>query len=145
MFSWNDPASRAGSNHFGGTMKRVPLPGGTAVADPTPIVAALDKRQLLRALQHVRGGDFTVQLPGDWTGIDGEIAETFNEIIAANRKIAVELQRIGQAVGREGRTRERAKFDLPRGAWGEMESSFNTLVDDLLRPTTEVTQAIASV
>ncbi|HEX4823950.1 MAG TPA: HAMP domain-containing protein [Candidatus Polarisedimenticolaceae bacterium] len=125
-------------------MKRAPANGGAAVADPTP-VAALDKRQLLRALQHVRGGDFSVQLPGDWTGIDGEIAETFNEIIGANRKIAGELQRIGQVVGREGRTRERAKFDLPRGAWGDMEGSFNTLVDDLLRPTTEVTQAIASV
>jgi HAMP domain-containing protein/CheY-like chemotaxis protein/signal transduction histidine kinase len=125
-------------------MKRAIATGGSAVADATPAIA-LDKRQLLRALQHVRGGDFTVQLPSDWTGVDGEIAETFNEIVGANRRIAGELQRIGQVVGREGRTRERAKFDYSKGAWGEMESSFNTLVDDLLRPTTEVTTAIASV
>ena len=31
------------------------------------------------------------------------------------------------------------------GAWGEMESSVNTLIDDLLWPTTEVTRAIAAV
>ncbi len=32
-----------------------------------------------------------------------------------------------------------------KGAWGEMEVSVNTLIDDLLRPTTEVTRAIAAV
>src|SRR5207244_4012352 len=31
------------------------------------------------------------------------------------------------------------------GAWGEMESSVNTLIDDLLWPTTEVTRAISAV
>src|SRR6202008_1047952 len=36
-------------------------------------------------------------------------------------------------------------FHESRGAWGEMEVSVNTLVDDLLRPTTEVTRAIAGV
>jgi HAMP domain-containing protein/signal transduction histidine kinase/DNA-binding response OmpR family regulator len=124
-------------------MKRA-IPGdGIAVAEAVP-VTALDRRQLLRALQHVRAGDFTVQLPETWSGIDGEIAETFNEIVAANRKIASELQRVGQVVGKQGRTRERAKFEPSKGAWGEMESSVNTLVDDLLRPTTEVTTAIAS-
>ena len=56
-----------------------------------------------------------------------------------------ELKRVGQVVGKEGRTRERMRFDLPKAAWGEMEVSVNTLVDDLLRPTTEVTRAIAAV
>ena len=41
---------------------------------------------------------------------------------------------------------KRAYSLLPtRGAWGEMEVSVNTLIDDLLRPTTEVTRAIAAV
>ncbi|HJQ99261.1 MAG TPA: HAMP domain-containing protein, partial [Candidatus Polarisedimenticolaceae bacterium] len=126
-------------------MKRAMTGGSTAVPDAPPLMTALDRRQLLRALQHVRAGDFNVQLPGTWTGIDGEIAETFNEIVAANQKIARELQRVGQVVGKQGRTRERVKFEQQKGAWGEMESSVNTLVDDLLRPTTEVTTAIASV
>src|SRR5260370_18111778 len=51
----------------------------------------------------------------------------------------------GQGVGKEGKTRERTRFHESRGAWGEMETSINTLVDDLLRPTTEVTRSIAAV
>ncbi|MES2521097.1 MAG: HAMP domain-containing protein [Gemmatimonadota bacterium] len=105
----------------------------------------LDRRQLLHALQRVRAGDFTVQLPGDFAGLDGKIADTFNEIVAANNQMCGELRRIGEVVGKEGRTRERAKFEHAKGAWGEMEASVNTLVDDLLRPTTEVTGAIAAV
>src|SRR5688500_11369619 len=108
-------------------------------------VSDLDRRQLLDALQRVRRGDFSVQLPDDWSGVDGKIAEAFNDIVAANQRIASELKRVGQVVGREGKTRERAKFDHSKGAWGEMEASVNTLVDDLLRPTTEVTGAIAAV
>jgi CheY-like chemotaxis protein/signal transduction histidine kinase/HAMP domain-containing protein len=93
----------------------------------------------------MRNGDFSVRLPGDWTGIEGKIADTFNEIVAANQQMAQELKRVGHVVGKEGKTRERAKFDQSRGAWGEMEVSVNTLVDDLLRPTTEVTRAISAV
>ena len=63
----------------------------------------------------------------------------------ANQRIAKELKRVGQVVGKEGQTRERARFNESRGAWGEMEVSVNTLVEDLLRPTTEVTRAIAAV
>jgi HAMP domain-containing protein/CheY-like chemotaxis protein len=107
--------------------------------------SSLDRVRLLEALQRMRGGDFTVRLPGDWTLVDGKIADTFNEIVAANEKMAIELKRLGQVVGREGKTRERAKFEHSRGSWGEMEASVNGLVDDLLRPTTEVTDAIAAV
>src|SRR5487761_1250199 len=59
--------------------------------------------------------------------------------------MASELKRVGQAVGKEGRTRERTRFQQSRGSWGEMEGSVNTLVEDLLRPTTEMTRAIAAV
>jgi HAMP domain-containing protein/CheY-like chemotaxis protein/signal transduction histidine kinase len=120
--------------------------GGSEIqVQESPDEGALDRRQLLEALQRMRRGDFSVRLPGSLTKIDGKIADTFNEIVAANEKIAVELKRVGQVVGKEGRTRERAKFDPSRGAWGEMETSVNTLIDDLLRPTTEVTGAIAAV
>ncbi len=100
---------------------------------------------ILYGLQAMSNGDFSVRLPGDWTGIEGKIADTFNDIVAANQRMAEELKRVGHVVGKEGKTRERAKFDQSRGAWGEMEVSINTLVDDLLRPTTEVTRAIAAV
>ena len=102
-------------------------------------------RGLLAGLQAMRDGDFDVRLPGDWIGLEGKIADTFNEIIAANQQMAQELARIGQVVGREGKTRERTRFTQVKGAWGAMEVSVNTLVDDLLRPTSEVTRAIAAV
>ena len=100
---------------------------------------------ILERMQAMRDGDFSVRLPGSWTGINGKMADTFNEIAMANQRIAKELRRVGQVVGKKGRTRERARFDESRGAWGEIEDSVNTLVEDLLRPTTEVTRAIAAV
>src|SRR5207302_3255710 len=71
--------------------------------------------------------------------------DTFNEIVAANQRMADQLERVGTVVGREGKTRQRVRFGLTDGAWGEMESSVNTLIDDLLWPTTAVTRAIAAV
>ncbi|QNI33189.1 HAMP domain-containing protein [Alloacidobacterium dinghuense] len=100
---------------------------------------------ILASLQKMKEGNFSVRLPGAWTGLAGKVADTFNDIIAANEQMALELARVGQAVGKKGRIRERARFHAPKGAWGEMETSINTLVDDLLRPTTEVTRAIAAV
>jgi hypothetical protein len=84
-------------------------------------------------------------LPGSWTGITGKIADTFNEIVANNQQRAEEVNRIGQVVGKQGRTRERTRLQETRGAWGQMEVSVNTLVDDLIQPTREVTRAIAAV
>ncbi len=112
----------------------------TALAPDSPELAVI-----LASLQTMRDGDFSVRLPVAWTGLPGKIADTFNDIVAANEQMARELKRVGQAVGKEGRTRERTKFQEIRGAWGEMEVSVNTLVEDLLRPTTEVTRAIAAV
>ncbi len=129
-------------------MTRLPRPPAESTGTlplEGPSTATLDRSQFLHALQQVRSGDFSVRLPGDWSGMDGKIADTFNEIVAANQQIANELRRVGQVVGREGRTRQRAKFDQSKGSWGEMEASVNTLIDDLLRPTTEVTGAIAAV
>jgi CheY-like chemotaxis protein/signal transduction histidine kinase/HAMP domain-containing protein len=104
-----------------------------------------DLSVILACLQTMADGDFSVRLPGSWTGLAGKLADTFNDIASSNQQIAQELKRVGQVVGKEGRTRERTRFHQSKGAWGEMEVSVNTLVDDLLRPTTEVTRAIAAV
>ncbi|MGA8740159.1 MAG: HAMP domain-containing protein, partial [Terracidiphilus sp.] len=100
---------------------------------------------ILQSLKTMKDGDFSVRLPVSWTGLPGKIADNFNEIVTANEQIAFELKRVGQAVGKEGKTRERIRVEHRRGAWDDMEISVNTLVEDLLRPTTEVTRAIAAV
>jgi HAMP domain-containing protein/CheY-like chemotaxis protein/signal transduction histidine kinase len=132
---------------------------GEAMPNGAPVVSSLeeangkgsdaispaDMREFLHALQAVRVGDFSVRMAGDQVGIVGKIADTFNEIVAANQRMAAQLERVGQVVGREGKTRQRVRFGLTSGSWGEMEGSVNTLIDDLLWPTTEVTRAIAAV
>jgi HAMP domain-containing protein/CheY-like chemotaxis protein/signal transduction histidine kinase len=106
---------------------------------------SLALHELLHALQAMRTGNFSVRLPTDRTGLEGKIADTFNEIVAANERMAQELEHVGQVVGREGKTRTRVRFGLSGGAWGGMETSVNQLIDDLLWPTTAVTHAITAV
>jgi HAMP domain-containing protein/CheY-like chemotaxis protein/signal transduction histidine kinase len=107
--------------------------------------STFELKDLLHALQAVRVGDFSVRLAGDHLGIEGKIADTFNEIVTANERMAQQLEQIGQIVGREGRTRQRVRLGLSSGAWGEMETSINVLIDDLLWPTREVTRVIGAV
>src|ERR1700740_2992783 len=138
-------------NHHGTTTAEAPLNARAAATGDGSLsggVAELSQPDLtviLASLQTMRDGDFSVRLPGSWTGLGGKLADTFNEIASANQQIAQELKRVGQVVGKEGRTRERTRFHQSKGAWGEMEVSVNTLVDDLLRPTTEITRAVAGV
>ncbi|MEA2938754.1 MAG: hypothetical protein QOC56_2258, partial [Alphaproteobacteria bacterium] len=123
----------------------VPLPptdGDTHAANGQ---GSPDLHDLLQALQAMRVGDFSVRMAGDQVGLLGKIADTFNEIVASNERMAQQLDHVGQVVGREGKTRQRVKFGLSNGAWGAMEDSVNNLIDDLLWPTTEVTRAVAAV
>src|SRR5207244_6387145 len=93
----------------------------------------------------VRVVDCSVQLPSNATVLAGKNTDAFNEIVAANQRMAQQLEHVGQVVGREGKTRQRVKFALQSGAWGEMENSVNALIDDLLWPTNAVTDAITAV
>ena len=102
-------------------------------------------RLMLRALQAVRDGDFSVRLPGDQTGLPGKIADTFNEIVLSNQQMAQDLERVGQTVGKEGKTKHRMTGSRRSGSWNSMQNCVNTLIEDLLWPTTEVTRAIAAV
>ncbi len=102
-------------------------------------------QELLEALRAMRSGDFSARMGVEHEGLLGKIADTFNDIVTANERMAQQLEKVGQVVGREGKTRHRVKFGLGNGAWGEMESSINTLIDDLLWPTKEVATAVAAV
>ena len=121
--------------------------GHAASANPNgqSLAADLDLKKLLRALQAVRDGDFTARLAPDQTGLAGKIADTFNELVSCNQRLCHELERAGQMVGKEGKTRVRVSSERRAGAWGAMESSVNTLIDDLLWPTAEVTRTITAV
>ena len=69
---------------------------------------------ILQSLQTMKDGDFSVRLPVTWIGLPGKIADSFNEIVTANEQMALELKRVGKAVGKEGKTRERIRFQQIR-------------------------------
>src|SRR5262245_27683969 len=136
----NDPVGELKTNGPSPTAVPAEMPDSRVNGGASP-----ELLDLLNALQSIGVGDFSVRMSGSQVGLLGKIADTFNEIVAANERMAQQLERVGQVVGREGKTRQRVKFDLSHGAWGEMETSVNTLIDDLLWPTTEVTRAISAV
>src|SRR5262249_59181106 len=87
----------------------------------------------------------SVRMAGDRLGIEGKLADTFNEIVAMNQRMAQQLERVGQRVGKEGKTRQRVSFGIASGDWGEMENTVNTMIDDLVWPTNEMTRVISAV
>src|ERR1700689_773309 len=108
-------------------------------------VAAARSRQLLMAMMAFRDGDFSVRLPADWPGMDGRIAEAFNQSLAHEGRISREVARLSVTVGKEGRLKQRMTLPGAVGGWAEQVDSINTLLDDLVRPTTEVARTIGAV
>ena len=90
-------------------------------------------------------GDFSVRLPDDWTGVAGKIADTFNEVIAKNQRLTMELDRIGRAVGKKGRITQRASLGDVSNSWAEAIRSVNGLISDLVHPTSEMARVIGAV
>ncbi|BAZ49292.1 GAF sensor hybrid histidine kinase [Nostoc sp. NIES-4103] len=105
----------------------------------------LDLKQLLRTLSAVKQGDFSARMPIDQTGIAGKIADTLNDIIGQNERMAAEIQRIGNVVGKEGKISERATLGNVSGSWSDCVTSVNTLITDLVQPTSETTRVIRAV
>ncbi|MBL1199104.1 MAG: response regulator [Nostoc sp. GBBB01] len=105
----------------------------------------LDLNQLLRTLTAVKHGDFSARMPIDRTGVAGKIADTLNDIIDQNQRMATELQRIGNVVGKEGKISDRASLGDVRGSWSDCVNSVNTLITDLVQPTAETTRVIRAV
>ncbi|MGO8565492.1 hypothetical protein ACC743_39940, partial [Rhizobium ruizarguesonis] len=69
-----------------------------------------DSRALLEVLVAVRRGDFSVRMRSALTGLTGQVADALNDIIAANQRMAPQLEHVGQVVGRDGRPSTRVRF-----------------------------------
>jgi HAMP domain-containing protein/signal transduction histidine kinase/CheY-like chemotaxis protein len=107
--------------------------------------ATARSRQLLTAMMAFRDGDFSVKLPADWPGVDGRIAEAFNQSVGHERRISREVARLSAIVGKEGRLKQRMTLPGAAGEWADKVDAINTLLDDLVRPTTEVARTIGAV
>ena len=100
---------------------------------------------ILNVMVAYRNGDFTVRLPSTWTGVLGKMSDTMNDILAVSQRRAEETVRICRVVGKEGRLRQRLSVPGVSGGWADEIDSLNTLIDDLVSPTTEVTRAVGAV
>jgi HAMP domain-containing protein len=92
-----------------------------------------------------RQGDFSVRMPEDLTGVNGKIADAFNDIAIISERRARETARVTHAVGKEGKLKQRMTVAAVAGGWAEEVAAINTLIDDLVWPTTEVTRAVGAV
>ncbi len=105
----------------------------------------IDRRQLVSALRGLRRGDFSVRLPEDVDGVDGEIASLFNEVVSLNEEMAQEFERLSRVVGKEGKITQRGRVKNARGGWETAVRSVNELIEDMVQPTAEVARVIGAV
>ncbi|HVT04884.1 MAG TPA: HAMP domain-containing protein, partial [Thermoanaerobaculia bacterium] len=105
----------------------------------------IDPKMLLRTLNSAKKGDFSVRLPVEQAGMAGKIAEAFNDMIEMNERLVEELNRISTSVGKDGRLGQRASIPTAQGRWQEAIDSVNSLIGDLVQPTTEVSRVIGAV
>ncbi len=101
--------------------------------------------EVLRVLTAARDGDFSVRLRARRRDVIGDVQQRCNELIALNARQAKELARVSRVIGREGRMTERVSLGTVDGAWSETVESVNAMIDDLVRPTIEISRVIQSV
>ncbi len=101
--------------------------------------------RLEHALQAAAAGDFGVRLPARRKDDIGRLEAAYNQMAARNAALEAELVRVAEIIGREGRMTERARLHGAGGAWSTAVDSVNGLIDDLVRPTTEVARVIVAV
>jgi len=115
-----------------------PAPTRTAEDD----LELADLRDALRAL---KAGDFTVRIPPGERRITKEVATAFNDVAAMLDRTSLEFVRVSKVIGRDGQMMERAQLEGAQGGWSRKLESFNALIGDLVRPSTEVARVIIAV
>jgi HAMP domain-containing protein/signal transduction histidine kinase/DNA-binding response OmpR family regulator len=111
----------------------------------TALDDGIDASQLLSTLIAFREGDFSVRMPVDQTGIAGKVNDTLNDIFRLNAYAVAEFGRIANAVGKEGKIGQRASIGTVSGGWANSIESVNSLIGDLVQPSTEVARVIGAV
>jgi hypothetical protein len=99
---------------------------------------------LVGALEALHRGEFGVRLRLR-DGASREVVEAFNDLAERLDRTSLELARITRVVGRDGEMGERMRMEGQRGGWETIGESFNTLIGDLVRPSTEVARVLIAV
>ncbi|MCQ4082918.1 HAMP domain-containing protein [Streptomyces sp. RB6PN25] len=114
-------------------------------ANGTVEVDAAALHRMLAALVAMREGNFRKRLTVSGDGVMAEIAAVFNEVADRNQHLTGELARVRRVVGREGKLTERLDIGACEGSWAAAIDASNALVDDLVRPVSEVGRVLSAV
>ncbi|SDK34173.1 HAMP domain-containing protein [Streptomyces indicus] len=132
-------AARGKAPRAKGAQSRGGRGNGTVEVD----AAALNK--LVAALGAMRDGNFRKRLTVTNDGVMGEIAALYNDVADRNLHLTGELSRVRRMVGREGKLTERLESGAYEGSWAAAIDASNALVDDLVRPVSEVGRVLSAV
>jgi signal transduction histidine kinase/HAMP domain-containing protein/ActR/RegA family two-component response regulator len=105
----------------------------------------VDPLILLDVLSRVRHGDFTARMPLDWRDTAGKIADNLNDVIIANQLLETELAKVSLVVGQQGKLSQRMAIGGSTQSWTGSVESVNSLIDALVRPTSEMQRVIGAV
>ncbi len=103
------------------------------------------KRRLLTVLTAMEKGDFSVRLPSDLSGLDGKVADTFNQVATRMQVFGKNVSRLRNEVGRKGQIGERMPMGDSLGGWADRIEAVNSLVDDLSQPILGMGRVIGAV
>ncbi|MFI9029355.1 HAMP domain-containing protein [Streptomyces sp. NPDC053560] len=119
--------------------------GGRSRNNGTTEVDTAALNRLLSALVSMRDGNFRKRLTVSGEGVMAEVAAVFNEVADRNLHLTGELARVRRVVGREGKLTERLEVGACEGSWAAAIDASNALVDDLVRPVSEVGRVLSAV
>src|SRR5437763_14805686 len=97
-----------------------------------PRVGTNEMSAMLSALTALKRGQTGVRLPQDWTGMEGKVADAFNEVVEQNERMAQEMSRLRRVVGKEGKLKQRLSIGEVGGFWRDSVDSVNELIGDLV-------------
>ncbi|MDF2775792.1 MAG: two-component hybrid sensor and regulator, partial [Geminicoccaceae bacterium] len=108
-------------------------------------VSASDLQALLDGLRDLRAGEFGVRLARSSHPLMSDIAIAFNDVASRNERMTRELERVSDTVGRQGDMTARVSLEGMTGGWAVGVGALNSLVTDLVTPTSEVARVIKAV
>jgi HAMP domain-containing protein/CheY-like chemotaxis protein/GAF domain-containing protein len=124
---------------------RAPATNRRAADNAMVEIKKKDLQELLEALRSARDGETGVRLSAQKSGVMGDVAKAFNGLEERREGLTDELSRVSGVIGREGRMTERAQLKNSKGTWSESINSVNSMIDDLVRPTIEVSRVLDAV
>jgi HAMP domain-containing protein/CheY-like chemotaxis protein len=119
--------------------------GGRSKAASNHKDDALDRKAILAGLRGLKRGEFSTRLADGLTGIDGQIAEVFNEIASQLASLDQELRDVRAAVGKEGRVKRRVQRNIGRNGWETIVGSVNDLLEDVTSHAGELANVAEAV